>query len=65
MKPDFFVADAIALDEEPVPSKMIHPYDIEKSKSLDTKMGTPLLHPIMDKGKSLLKIMNQQILQNL
>ncbi len=52
---NFFVADAIALAGELVPSKMIHPYDIEKSKSLDTNMGTPLLHPIMDKGKSLLK----------
>lgn len=52
---DSFVADAIALNEEPVPSKMIHPYDIEKSKPLDAKMATPLLHKIMDKGKSLLE----------
>jgi nicotinate phosphoribosyltransferase len=52
---DSFVADAIALSEEPVPSKMIHPYDIEKSKPLDTKMAAPLLHKIMDNGKSLLE----------
>ncbi len=52
---DSFVADAIALNDEPVPSKMIHPYDIEKSKPLDIKMGTPLLHKIMDNGKSLLE----------
>ena len=52
---DSFVADAIALADEPVPSKMIHPYDIEKSKSLDIKMATPLLHKIMDNGKSLLE----------
>jgi nicotinate phosphoribosyltransferase len=52
---DSFVADAIALADEPVPSKMIHPYDIEKNKSLDIKMATPLLHKIMDKGKSMLK----------
>lgn len=52
---DSFVADAIALAEEPVPSKMIHPFDIEKSKPLDTKMATPLLHKIMDKGESLFK----------
>lgn len=50
-----FVADAIALARDPVPTKMIHPYDIEKSKSLDIKMATPLLNKIMDKGKSLLK----------
>lgn len=50
-----FVADAIALAQDPVPTKMIHPYDIEKSKSLDIKMATPLLNKIMDKGKSLLK----------
>ena len=49
------MADAIALAEDPVPSKMIHPYDIEKSKSLDVKMATPLLNKIMYKGKSLLK----------
>jgi nicotinate phosphoribosyltransferase len=52
---DSFVADAIALAEDPIPSKMIHPFDIEKSKSLDIKMATPLLHIIMDKGKSLFK----------
>jgi nicotinate phosphoribosyltransferase len=52
---DCFVADAIALAEDPVPSKMIHPYDVEKSKILDIKMATPLLHTIMDNGKSLLK----------
>jgi nicotinate phosphoribosyltransferase len=52
---DCFIADAIALAEDPVPSKMIHPYDIEKSKSLDIKMATPLLNKIMDKGKSLLE----------
>jgi nicotinate phosphoribosyltransferase len=52
---DSFVADAIALAEDPIPSKMIHPFDIEKSKPLDIKMATPLLHIIMDKGKSLFK----------
>ena len=51
---DSFVADAIALNEEPVPSIMVHPYDIEKSKPLDTKMAAPLLNKIMDNGKSLL-----------
>jgi nicotinate phosphoribosyltransferase len=52
---DSFVADAIALAEDPIPSKMIHPFDIEKSKPLDIKMATSLLHIIMDKGKSLFK----------
>ena len=52
---DTFVADAIALAEDPVPSKMIHPFDIEKNKSLDIKMATPLLNKIMDEGKPLLE----------
>ncbi|HUZ58159.1 MAG TPA: nicotinate phosphoribosyltransferase [Hanamia sp.] len=49
-----FIADAIALEKDKVPDKMIHPFDPEKSMSLDTKMATPLLSPIMKKGKSLL-----------
>jgi nicotinate phosphoribosyltransferase len=52
---DCFVADAIALEKDPVPSKMIHPYDIEKSKSLDVSKATPLLTKIMAKGKPMLK----------
>jgi nicotinate phosphoribosyltransferase len=52
---DFFVADAIALNEDPVPFKMIHPFDIEKNMSLDPAMAIPLLNKIMDNGKSLLK----------
>lgn len=50
-----FAADAIALENETVPSRMIHPYDIEKSKELDTKMATPLLNQIMVNGQSLLE----------
>ncbi|MGN6299286.1 MAG: nicotinate phosphoribosyltransferase [Ginsengibacter sp.] len=50
-----FVADAIGLEKDPVPSKMIHPYDIEKSMPLNTKNATPLLKNVMEKGKSLLE----------
>ena len=49
-----FVADAIALEKDNVPAKMIHPYDVEKSMNLDTKMSTPLLKNVMENGKSLL-----------
>jgi nicotinate phosphoribosyltransferase len=50
-----FAADAIALAEDAVPDKMIHPFDVEKSKDLDIKMAEPLLKKIMEDGKSLLK----------
>ncbi|HZI69259.1 MAG TPA: hypothetical protein VFD44_06095, partial [Hanamia sp.] len=42
-------------EKDPVPSKMIHPYDIEKSKSLDISKATPLLTKIMDTGKPMMK----------
>jgi nicotinate phosphoribosyltransferase len=50
-----FVADAIALEKDPVPSKMIHAYDIEKSMLLDIKHATPLLNNVMENGQSLLE----------
>ena len=50
-----FMADAIALEKDSIPAKMIHPYDIEKSMSLDTKMAVPLLNQVMENGKSLLE----------
>ncbi len=50
-----FVADAIGLEKDPVPSKMIHPYDIEKSMSLNPQTATPLLKNVMKNGQSLLK----------
>lgn len=49
-----FVADAIALAKDGIPDQMIHPYDPEKSMSLNTKLASPLLHKIMENGKSLL-----------
>ncbi|MGN6533648.1 MAG: nicotinate phosphoribosyltransferase [Ginsengibacter sp.] len=51
----FFAADAIALEKDAIPDKMIHPFDVEKSMQLDMKMATPLLEKIMEDGKSLLK----------
>ena len=50
-----FVADAIGLEKDQVPTKMIHPYDVEKSMNLDTKMATPLLNNVMVNGESLLE----------
>jgi nicotinate phosphoribosyltransferase len=50
-----FAADAIALEKDPVPDKMIHPFDVEKSMQLDTKNVVPLLNKIMEDGHSLLK----------
>ena len=50
-----FAADAIALEHDRVPDKMIHPFDVEKSKDLDINMAQPLLEKIMKDGKSLLK----------
>ena len=50
-----FAADAIALENEEIPDKMIHPFDVEKSKELDTKKAIPLLNKIMENGHSLLK----------
>lgn len=50
-----FVADAIALAKESIPNQMIHPYDPEKSMLLNSKLATPLLHKIMENGKSLLE----------
>ena len=50
-----FVADAIGLEKDAVPDKMIHPFDVEKSKDLDIEKAKPLLEKIMKDGKSLLK----------
>jgi nicotinate phosphoribosyltransferase len=50
-----FIADAIGLAKDNIPNQMIHPYDSEKSMLLNTKTATPLLHKIMENGKSLLE----------
>ncbi|MEO8721398.1 MAG: nicotinate phosphoribosyltransferase [Ginsengibacter sp.] len=50
-----FLADAIGLSNDPVPAKMIHPYDTDKSMPLDIKMATPLLNKVMENGESLLE----------
>lgn len=50
-----FVADAIALANDGIPNQMIHPYDPEKSMPLNTKLASPLLHQIMENGKSFLQ----------
>ncbi|RNI37415.1 nicotinate phosphoribosyltransferase [Hanamia caeni] len=50
-----FVADAIGLEKDTAPDKMIHPFDVEKSMQLDIKMAAPLLEKIMENGHSLLE----------
>jgi len=50
-----FAADAISLENDMVPNKMIHPFDVEKSMQLDVKMANPLLDKIMENGYSLLE----------
>ena len=50
-----FVADAIALSEHPIPDKMTHPFDVEKSMPLNPENAVPLLNKIMENGHSLLK----------
>ena len=49
-----FIADAIALEKDEIPQKMIHPYDIEKSMELNPAMTIPLLNKVMANGASLL-----------
>ena len=49
-----FIADAIALEKDELPQKMIHPYDIEKSMELNPAMTIPLLNKVMANGASLL-----------
>lgn len=50
-----FIADAIALAGDAVPDKMTHPFDVEKSMSLNPESAVPLLNKIMENGHSLLK----------
>lgn len=50
-----FTADAIELSTKPIPFRMIHPYDAEKSMMLDTGRAAPLLEKIVEDGKSLLE----------
>ena len=49
-----FIADAIALEKDELPQKMIHPYDIEKSMELNPAMAISLLNKVMANGASLL-----------
>ncbi|MBC5774204.1 nicotinate phosphoribosyltransferase [Pontibacter sp. KCTC 32443] len=46
-----FVADAIALEGDAIPDFMFHPYEPEKSMSLEGYKATPLLQPVMKDGK--------------
>lgn len=56
----FFAADAIALINEEIPDKMIHPFDPEKTLSLDAKKASPLLKPVMKNGKATIEIKTPQ-----
>ncbi|HAJ98982.1 MAG TPA: nicotinate phosphoribosyltransferase [Bacteroidales bacterium] len=49
-----FYADCIALEDEPVPQRMIHPFEAEKSLSLNDLQYKLLLKPIMENGKMII-----------
>jgi nicotinate phosphoribosyltransferase len=46
-----FAGDVIGLWDEPIPRKMIHPFDPDKSLELDPAKAIPLLHKVMENGK--------------
>jgi len=48
-----FYGDAIALEEEATPERMIHPHFPERQSNLEEKPSEPLLQPVMKEGKSL------------
>ena len=48
-----FQADAIALDEESDVSKILHPFDPDKSLDISEFAGEPLLEAVMENGRIL------------
>src|SRR5690606_566718 len=58
---NFYGADAITLEEEEKITTMYHPFEIEKSLTIENFTHEPLLHKVMEKGKSLLE--DQTLLQ--
>lgn len=48
-----FVADAVAFWKDDIPSKMIHPFDPEKSMELDVSKAIPLLQKVMANGQTI------------
>ena len=51
---NFYGADAVVLEEEGEAYKMFHPYEADKSLSLEGFVQEPLLFKVMEKGKKLL-----------
>ncbi|ULQ57384.1 nicotinate phosphoribosyltransferase [Flavihumibacter rivuli] len=49
----FFGADAITLDKEEMVDTIYHPFDVEKSMSLNGLLLQPLLGKVMEKGRIL------------
>ncbi|MDD8031930.1 MAG: nicotinate phosphoribosyltransferase [Acidobacteriota bacterium] len=49
----FFMADAIGLEEESFPDRMVHPYEPTKSLDLRHYQDEPLLQKVMDAGKRI------------
>lgn len=50
-----FYGDAIALEEEAPPARMIHPHFSDRRSDLEGKASEPLLQPVMKKGQRLLE----------
>lgn len=48
-----FYGDAIALEEEDTPDRIIHPHFPERQSNLEGKPSEPLLQPVMKEGKRL------------
>lgn len=51
----FYGADAITLDNEDKIETMHHPFEVEKSLAIGSFVHEPLLHKVMENGKSLLE----------
>ncbi len=48
-----FYGDAIALDHEDAPSRMLHPHFPDRQSRLEGKRSEPLLQPVMKEGERL------------
>ncbi len=53
-----FMADAVAFANDPIPDKIIHPFDPEKTMQLDVSKARPLLAKVMENGKRTIEDKN-------
>jgi nicotinate phosphoribosyltransferase len=50
-----FAGDIIALWDEKIPGRMVHPFDPEKNLDLDAAKAIPLLQKVMENGKRVVQ----------